>query len=352
MMHLDAFDYDLPEHLIAQEPAARRDHSRLLVLHRPRQDRAAAVLLHRVFTDLPELLAPGDLVILNDTRVIAARLVGRRARTEGKWEGLFVREEANGTWELMLQTRGHLLMGETLLVESPAASEEELRLVLVAKTPAGRWLVRPGLAGPAAPILARFGQVPIPPYIRKGRAVAADSQRYQTIYARRDGAVAAPTAGLHFTQEGFAALEKRGIERAFVTLHVGPGTFQPVKVEDVTQHRVEPEWGEVPAATVAAIARCKQRGGKVVAAGTTTVRVLENAPCPLAPWSGLCELTIRPPFSFRVVDALITNFHLPRSSLLLLVAAFAELDTIRSAYAEAIAQQYRFYSYGDAMLIV
>jgi S-adenosylmethionine:tRNA ribosyltransferase-isomerase len=328
-------------------------------------------------------------MVLNDTRVVAARLVGRRARTQGKWEGLFVREQSGGAWEVLVQTRGRLLVGETLLVDS-ATGGNQLSLVLVGKTPAGRWLVHPSLPGPAGAVLARHGQVPIPPYIRKGRANRTDSQRYQTVFARHEGAVAAPTAGLHFTPEVFAELAVRGIECAFVTLHVGPGTFQPVKVEDITQHRVEPEWGELPAATAAAIASCKARGSKVVAVGTTTVRLLETAAlseasgwrqppegkaefapvdipqvanypglptqgadAPRSPvWSGLCDLTICPPFTFRVVDALVTNFHLPRSSLLLLVSAFAGLDAVRAAYADAVEREYRFYSYGDPMLIL
>jgi S-adenosylmethionine:tRNA ribosyltransferase-isomerase len=349
-MHLSAFDYDLPGHLIAQEPAARRDASRLLVLRRPREGHPATIA-HHLFTDLPKLLSPGDLLVLNDTRVVAARLVGRRARTGGKWEGLFVREQTDGCWELLVQTRGTLLAGETLLVDSPD-TRDELRLVLVNKTPTGRWLVRPSRSGPAADVLVHHGQVPIPPYIRKGKAYAADSERYQTVFARHEGAVAAPTAGLHFTPEIFAALTARGIEHAFVTLHVGPGTFQPVKVADVSQHRVEPEWSEMSAATTAAIASCKARGGKVVAVGTTSVRLLETAGPRSPAWTGLCDLTIYPPFTFRVVDALVTNFHLPRSSLLLLVAAFAGLDAVRAAYAEAVQREYRFYSYGDAMLIL
>ncbi|MFO0926400.1 MAG: S-adenosylmethionine:tRNA ribosyltransferase-isomerase [Gemmataceae bacterium] len=206
-------------------------------------------------------------------------------------------------------------------------------------------------------MLARHGQVPIPPYIRHGRASPEDVAQYQTMHARRDGAVAAPTAGLHFTPEVVAALKARGIDQAFVTLHVGPGTFQPVKVDDVRAHRVEAEWGELPAATAAALAACRARGGRVIAVGTTTVRVLETAALhagsdPLVPWSGLTDLTILPPYSFRTVDALITNFHLPRSSLLLLVSAFAGLEAVRAAYEEAVRRKYRFYSYGDAMLIV
>jgi S-adenosylmethionine:tRNA ribosyltransferase-isomerase len=346
-LKLSEIDYELPQHLIAQEPAARRDESRLLVLWR-----GAVALGHHVFTDLSGLLAAGDLLVLNDTRVVAARLVGRRARTEGRWEGLFVRAGPDGVWELLVQTRGRLLIGETLLVDSPSSTP--LRLTLVRKTPAGRWLVRPGESGPFAEVLARHGQVPIPPYIRKGRATAGDSTRYQTVFARAEGAVAAPTAGLHFTPELFEQLAQRGIDRTFVTLHVGPGTFQPVKVDDVSEHRVEPEWAELPAATADAIAACKARGGRVIAVGTTSVRVLETAGRSSAgsAWSGLSDLTICPPFDFRVIDGLITNFHLPRSSLLLLVAAFAGLEPIRAAYLEAIRLGYRFYSYGDAMLIL
>jgi S-adenosylmethionine:tRNA ribosyltransferase-isomerase len=349
-MHLSAFDYHLPEHLIAQEPAGRRDASRLLVIRRQRMGSPGGIA-HHVFTDLPELLASGDLLVLNNTRVVAARLVGRRGRTGGKWEGLFVRERPDGSWELLVQTRGTLVEGETLLVETEGLADD-LSLDLIEKTPAGRWLVQPSLPGPAGAVLAQHGQAPIPPYIRKGRANSADQERYQTVFARHEGAVAAPTAGLHFTPELFTALTARGIDHVFVTLHVGPGTFQPVKVEDVSQHRVEPEWGELPAATVDAIADCKARGGRVVAVGTTTVRLLETAAIASASWSGTCDLTISPPFTFRVVDALITNFHLPRSSLLLLVAAFAGLDAVKAAYAEAVERQYRFYSYGDAMLIL
>jgi S-adenosylmethionine:tRNA ribosyltransferase-isomerase len=347
-MHLDLFDYDLPPELIAQRPLPERDRSRLLVLRR--RDGALA---HRHFLDLPGLLAPGDLLVLNDTRVLPARLVGRRARTAGKWEGLFVQELPDRSWELLGQTRGRLMVGETLLVEAPGRGNP-FRLVLVGKTPAGRWLARPGEDGPAAELLARYGQVPIPPYVRKGRAGPEDRAAYQTVYARHDGAVAAPTAGLHFTPRLFEELGRRGVGHAFVTLHVGPGTFLPVQVEDVTQHRVEPERGELPEATARAAADCKARGGRVVAVGTTSVRVLETAAREAtgAAWSGLTDLTVVPPFEFRAVDALLTNFHLPRSSLLLLVAAFAGLEPTRAAYRAAVEHGYRFYSYGDAMLIL
>lgn len=347
-MHLDDLDYPLPPHLIAQHPAPERDGSRLLVVRR-----GGPVVGHHIFRDLPGLLRPGDLLVLNDTRVFPARLVGRRERTGGKWEGLYLHDAPGGAWEMLCQTGGRPRAGEAVLAE-PEAGGEPLRLTLLGRTPGGHWLVRPEAGGSAAELLARFGRVPLPPYIRKGRGEGADRERYQTVYADRAGAVAAPTAGLHFTPQLFAELAGRGIGRAFVTLHVGPGTFQPVQAADPAEHRVQPEWGEVPAETAAVVAACKARGGRVVAVGTTSVRVLETAAREGLgkSWSGLTDLTVCPPFEFRWVDALVTNFHLPRSSLLLLVAAFTGLESMRAAYAEAVAHGYRFYSYGDAMLIL
>jgi S-adenosylmethionine:tRNA ribosyltransferase-isomerase len=343
-MRTDFFDYDLPAHLIAQEPCPERDRSRLMVVNR-----ADSAIAHHVFADLPDLLAPGDLLILNDTRVIPARLIGRRARTGGKWEGLFLREAPGGLWELMCQTRGRLAEGEAILVEPGG-----LRLTLVSQTPERRWLARPEVEGSALELLRRHGQVPLPPYIRKGRAAAGDVERYQTVYARKPGAVAAPTAGLHFTPRIFARLEERGIRRAFVTLHVGEGTFAPIKTSDITAHQMHREWGELPAMTADAIAACRSSGGRVVAVGTTAVRVLETvaATGPIRPWLGETELFIYPPYRFRAVDALVTNFHLPRTSLLCLVSALAGVELVRRAYGAAVADGYRFYSYGDAMLIV
>jgi len=341
---LGDFDYDLPPHLIAQEPVTPRDRSRLLVVHR-----AGAALEHRTFPDLSELLVPGDLLVLNDTRVVPARLLGRRARTGGKWEGLFLRAEDDGTWEVMCQTGGRLVPGETIVVEPGP-----LTLVLLDQLPRGHWRARPDPPGPARALLDRHGAVPLPPYIRKGRAMAADHERYQTVYARHAGAVAAPTAGLHFTPGLFERLERRSIGWRFVTLHVGLGTFQPIQTEDVARHRMHREWGALSAETATAILECKARGGRVVAVGTTSLRVLETvaASGPLRPWSGETELFIYPPYAFRVADALLTNFHLPRTSLLLLVSAFAGVDLIRRAYQTAVAEAYRFYSYGDAMLIL
>src|SRR5262245_35651502 len=342
-MRADFLDYPLPERLIAQEPAARRDASRLLVVRRP-----DASLEHRSFADLPELLSPGDLLVLNDTRVVPARLLGRRQPTGGKWEGLFLRVTAEGLWELLCQTRGRLSEGDVIAVEPGP-----LRLVLAGRA-GGHWLARPDPPGDAAALLERHGHVPLPPYIRKGREQAGDRERYQTVFARAAGAVAAPTAGLHFTPDLLDRLERRDVGRAFVTLHVGLGTFGPIKTEDVTRHTMHREYGELPAETVAAVRGCKDRGGRVVAVGTTCIRVLETVAAlgPLRPWTGETELFIYPPYPFRCVDALVTNFHLPRSTLLLLVAAFAGDELTRRAYAAAVEQEYRFYSYGDAMLIL
>ena len=333
------FDYTLPDRLIAQEPAARRDESRLLVVRR-----STGALEHRVFRDLPDLLAAGDLVVLNDTKVLPARLLGRRAKTGGKWEGLFLHRTADGLWEMLAQTRGYAEVGEVIAVEGG------LRLTLRGRTPDRHWLMEPDRAGTPPELLARFGQIPLPPYIRKGQAGDADAERYQTVFAEKAGSVAAPTAGLHFTADLLDRLAAKGVSTAKVTLHVGLGTFAPVKEADPTKHAIHREWCEVTQATVDAIAATKAQGGRVVAVGTTTTRTLETAG--MKPFCGETGLFILPPFAFRVVDALVTNFHLPRTTLLLLVGAFAGSDLLRHAYEEAIRRDYRFYSYGDAMLVL
>jgi S-adenosylmethionine:tRNA ribosyltransferase-isomerase len=360
-------DYHLPEHLIAQEPAAERDRARLLVV-----DRRTGTISHRVFADLPDLLAAGDLVVLNDTRVLPARLIGRREATGGKWEGLYLGQSADGTWELLCQTRGRLREGEAVVVSSERGalatagatrqavahashSDQLFQLTYVGRQPDGHFLFRPNAAGTPAELLTRYGQVPLPPYIRKGHAGPADADRYQTVYAGPVGAVAAPTAGLHYTERVFDRLRERGIERTFLTLHVGLGTFQPLQTDDYTRHVMHREWCELPAETAAAVNTCRTRGGRVVAVGTTAVRTLETAArrsrrC--EPWSGETDIYIYPPYEFRAVDALVTNFHLPRTSLLLLVGAFAGEELLRRAYHEAVERDYRFYSYGDSMLIL
>ena len=335
-------DYHLPEYLIAQHPAERRDESRLLVVRRE-----SGTLEHRTFRDLPDLLSPGDLLVLNDTKVLPARVVGRREATGGKWEGLFLAENG-GLWEMLAQTRGYPELGTVFVTDTG------LRLTLRGRTAERHWLMEPEPKGSPAELLARFGHVPLPPYIRKGNDEDADRERYQTVYAKHVGSVAAPTAGLHFTPELFDHLAEKAITTARVTLHVGLGTFAPVKVADPTKHAIHREWCEVTQPTVDAIRAAKARGGRVLAVGTTTARTLESAARDgeLKPFAGETDLYILPPFEFRVVDAMVTNFHLPRTTLLLLVSAFVGEELLRRAYAEAVAREYRFYSYGDAMLLL
>jgi S-adenosylmethionine:tRNA ribosyltransferase-isomerase len=337
------FDYHLPEHLIAQHPAPERDSARLLVVRR-----ATRALEHHRFCALPELLAPGDLVVLNDTRVLPARVIGQRELTGGKWEGLFLRAVETGLWEMLAQTRGYPEIGTAFVTDTG------LRLVLRGRTEDRHWLMQPEETGAPPELLTRYGHIPLPPYIRKGREESADRERYQTVYATTSGSVAAPTAGLHFTPAVFERLASRGIGTARVTLHVGLGTFAPVKVEDPTKHVIHREWCEVKPAAVELIRAAKERGGRVVAVGTTTTRTLETAARPdgLRPFSGETGLLIHEPFEFRVIDALVTNFHLPHTTLLLLVGAFAGGDLLRAAYEEAVAREYRFFSYGDAMLVL
>jgi len=338
------FDYILPPDLIAQEPCEPRDHARLLVARRSDHS-----LQHHHFYDLPDLLNEGDLLVMNDTRVVAARLLGKRARTGGKWEGLFLRELPDGSWEMLCQTRGSLQVGEAIDIEPGP-----LKLELLEKRADGRWLVKPLIPGSTFDLLERHGHLPLPPYIRKGAARDDDRVRYQTIYAQHAGAVAAPTAGLHFTPSVFDRLKERGIAWTAVTLHVGLATFQPIQVDDYTQHPMHREWGQLTQSSADAIHSCKERGNRVVAVGTTSVRVLESVARlgPIQAWTGDTDLYIHPPYLFKIVDAMITNFHLPRTTLLLLVSAFSGIDLLREAYATAIRERYRFYSYGDAMLIV
>lgn len=338
----DLFDYDLPPERIAQQPLAERDLSRLLVVPRD-----GAALRHHIFRDLPTLLRPGDLLILNDSRVIPARLIGKREATGGAWEGLFLQVQPNGWWEMLAQTRGYPQLGETFVVEPGP-----LRLTLQGRTADRHWLMQPQATEDAFTLLQRHGQVPLPPYIRKGRADADDVARYQTVYARHPGSVAAPTAGLHFTEALLERLAAMGVQRATVTLHVGLGTFEPMRSDDPSQHVMHREWCAVSPEVVTAVERCKAQGGRAIAVGTTVVRTLESAARlgTLTPFVGETDLFIRPPFTFHVIDGLITNFHLPKTTLLLLVAAFIGRDRLQQAYQTAIAEGYRFYSYGDAML--
>jgi len=336
-MKLSDFDYVLPPDRIALEPAARRDASRLLVL-----DRRTGAREHRTFGELARLLEPGDALVLNETRVRLARLIGRRA-SGGRAECLVVRPHPAGGWEGMIRPGGRVRAGERVAIEGGSfevveALEGGRRRVRVLDE-AGREVDPEVLGSPA-----------LPPYIAREPA-PEDRERYQTVYARELGAVAAPTAGLHFTESLLAEIEGRGVELVRVLLHVGPGTFLPIPVDDVEEHRMEKEFFRYPAEAAATLDRVRERGGRVVAVGTTATRVLETVGLGSGPREGWTERFIYPPYSFRAVDALITNFHLPRSTLLLLVAAFAGRREILNAYAEAIERGYRFYSYGDAMFI-
>ena len=351
----DAYAYDLPEHLIAQEPLADRAAARLLVVNR-----CDGSIAHRSIRDLPALLQPGDLLVVNDTRVVPARLVGSRERTGGRWEGLFLRcatqEPHRGAWIVLAQTRGRPEVGERIVLAGRDEGRREV-LQLVGRAEGGAWLARPiGAAAeePVEAVLMRVGRVPLPGYIRGGVEHAGDVDRYQTVFAREAGSAAAPTAGLHFTAELFAALAARGVERAEVTLHVGLGTFRPIMAERLDGHVMHEEWCACPPATVAAVEEAHARGGRVVAVGTTAVRTLETAALggTLSPWTGATDLFIKPGFSFRVVDALLPNFHMPRTTLMVLVSALASRDLVMRAYAEAIRERYRMLSYGDAMLIL
>jgi S-adenosylmethionine:tRNA ribosyltransferase-isomerase len=348
-MRTSDFDYELPPERIAQQPLARRDEARLMVLRR-----SEAAIEHRAVRDLPDLLAPGDLLVLNDTRVVPCRVFGRKPDTGGRVEFLFLEETGPGTWRALLHASRRPAPGARIPLGSGAAAAEILE-----DGGDGSVLVRVTCDGAFAGFLEREGRTPLPPYIRRdgtaGDAGGPDRERYQTVYARRPGAVAAPTAGLHFTPELLERLGARGIGRTTITLHVGPGTFRPVKAERVEEHRMDAERFEVPAGAADAISRTRAAGGRVVAVGSTSVRALESAADGaglVRPGAGRTDLFIRPPHRFRAVDAMLTNFHLPRSTLLMMVSALASRERVLAAYAEAVRAGYRFFSYGDAMLIL
>lgn len=339
-MQLADLDYALPPELIAQVPAPERSAARLLVL-----SRHGAPLRHAHVRDLPALLAPGDLLVFNDARVIPARVRGRRP-SGGRLELLFVQPlGSDAEWEVLV--RGSPRPGERVHLADADAC-------WVAPLGRGRWRLRIGVAGSVSAWLERVGEVPLPPYIHRPTGpTPADAERYQTVFARVPGAVAAPTAGLHFTTELIAALARAGIGHATLTLHVGPGTFLPLRPEEEAEATVLPERYELPAPTVERIAAARAAGGRIVAVGTTVVRALESAAAGvLHPGAGEAALFVRPGHRFRVVDALLTNFHLPHTPLLALVAAFAGWERVRDAYAEAVRRRYRFYSFGDAMLLL
>jgi S-adenosylmethionine:tRNA ribosyltransferase-isomerase len=344
-MRLSDFDYELPPDLIAQTPPATRGGSRLLCV-----DPAPSGLVDRQFADLPSLLAPGDLLVFNDTRVIKARLFGRKA-TGGQVEVLVERVLSDHEALVHLRASKPPKPGMVLVFGS---ADDPVSATMIERRGA---LFRLAFAAGhrVLDVLERHGEVPLPPYIER-KAELLDASRYQTVFAREPGAVAASTAGLHFDEPLLAALDARGVNRAFLTLHIGAGTFQPVRNDDLANHVMHHEAWSLPQQTVDAIERTRAAGGRVIAVGTTVVRTLETVAAgspdgSLSAGSGETDLFITPGFHFRVVDRMITNFHLPKSTLLMLVSAFAGTDTIRHAYRHAVEQRYRFFSYGDAMLL-
>jgi S-adenosylmethionine:tRNA ribosyltransferase-isomerase len=339
-MRTDDFDFDLPRNLIAQEPALPRDSARLLEVGGDLQDRMIA--------DLPGLLAPGDLMLLNDTRVIPARLRGKRGAASV--EITLHRRLEGGAWRAFARPAKRLKPGDRIDFGPTFHAD------VTEKHEAGEITVTPNLTDEVfSRALREHGAVPLPPYIRRPDGPGpGDSERYQTVYARTEGAVAAPTAGLHFTDRLFAALDARRVRRATVTLHVGAGTFLPVTAEMAADHRMHPEWGVVPRETARAVNETRAAGNRVLCVGTTSLRLIESAAAPdghVAPFEGETNIFILPGYRFRVADLLLTNFHLPRSTLFMLVSAFSGLDPMKAAYAHAVRQGYRFYSYGDACLL-
>lgn len=365
MSELDLYDYELPRELIAQEPLPVRSDARLMLV-----DRSTGSIEHHHVRDLPDLLRVNDTLVLNDSRVIPAKLVGYRTTTQGRWQGLYLRSDPEtGIWEVLTKTRGTLAPGESITVQDRNGLDGML-LRVVARTDEGHLLALPELPegfhdtevadrlDPDDPAswLERFGRVPLPPYIRDGHMVDADVEDYQTVFAKKRGSVAAPTAGLHFTRPLLKHIADRNIPTSSVTLHVGLGTFRPIATDNLADHPMHTEWCQIDADNAEQIRHYRKIGGRCVAVGTTCVRVLESAAAAgngaLNAWTGTTDLFIREPYEFQVVDALMTNFHFPRSTLLVLVSAFATRELALHAYQVAIENEYRFFSYGDAMLIV
>lgn len=348
-MNLEELDYELPADRIAQTPAPKREESRLLVLERARD-----CLRHLHFADLPDVLGPHDILVFNDTRVIAAQFEAVRA-TGGRVDALFLAADQAGQWEVLLRPSRRMRQGEII-----TSVIDAVPMRLVESLGAGRWKIHVETPEPAARVLDRIGHAPLPPYIKRNRSEdpaqrLADRDRYQTVYARVEGSIAAPTAGLHFAEDLLSALQAKGVRSAHLTLHVGLGTFRPITAAHLDEHTMHEEWFHLPDDTAESINDAQQRGGRVVAVGTTSCRVLETCAEPdgrVAAGTGWTRLFIYPPYRFRAVDALITNFHLPRSTLLALVFAFAGRERTLRAYEQAVRLHYRFYSFGDAMLIV
>lgn len=340
-MNLADFDYDLPEELIAQRPAPERDASRLMVLRR--SDRT---MEHRHFRDIGEYLRSGDALVLNNTRVVPARLIGEKVGTGARIEVFLTRPQGNGVWEALVRP-GKRVQKRTKLVFGGLLHAE-----VMGRTPNGDFRVRFEETTDFSERLEQVGRIPLPPYIKR-TPDEDDRNRYQNVFARREGAVAAPTAGLHFTRDLLDNLKVRGIHLCELTLHVGLGTFQPLRAENIAEGRLHEESAELSDDTAQTLRGVKSQGGRIVAVGTTSVRTLETAARSgeIQPFNGQTDLFITPGFEFRAVDAMVTNFHLPKSSLLMLVAAFAGTEFVREAYRVAVRERYRFFSYGDAMLI-
>ncbi len=352
-MKTSDFEYDLPPELIAQTPAPEREAARMLVL-----DRRSGQLSHRTVRDFPDYLNPGDALVLNDTRVIPARLFGRKKESGGRVEVLLLEEESPGVWLALYKAAGRARPGQCFEI-----GNDRIRGELLSREPEGRFRLRLACEGPLLQALEEEGLPPLPPYIHRPKGVpeegtavrAQDRDRYQTVYARRPGSIAAPTAGLHFSRVLLDAVAARGVSVEAVTLHVGMGTFKPIASDELDGHVMHEERYEVSAGTAARLNGLRAAGGRWVAVGTTSARVLETATDDqgaLRAGSGRTRLFIRPPHRFRAVDALLTNFHLPRSTLLVMIATLAGRETVLRAYAEAVRERYRFFSYGDCMLIV
>ncbi len=349
-MKTEDLNYELPASLIAQTPPAERQQSRLLVL-----DRADGSLSDRIFNDITDYLKPGDCLVLNNTKVIPARFYARK-QTGAHLEGLFLYEDTPGCWQVLLKNSRKIHDGDTL--ELLDRSLTPWYRAKAAKTDQpGQWILTPEIGIDPLQALQHIGFAPLPPYIKRGRIdvhTAEDLSRYQTVYAKQAGAVAAPTAGLHFDQALLETVQEKGVKLAYITLHVGIGTFRPVQTETLDDHPMHEERYEIGPEAAACINRTKQAGGRIIAVGTTSVRTLESVAKDgrIHAEKGQTRLFIRPGFNFQIMDALVTNFHLPKSTLLALVGAFAGMNAVMAAYRHAIARQYRFYSYGDAMLIL
>ena len=340
-MNKSDFYFDLPPELIAQTPLERRDASRLMCL-----DRFSGEIKHRNFYNLPELLHPGDCLVLNDSRVMPARLIGHRLPGGGACEVLLLTQRGNDQWECLVRPGRKLRPGARI-----SFGNGELTATIEAEAPDGNRLVRFSYDGIFMEVLDRLGEMPLPPYIKEK---LKDKERYQTVYSKVTGSAAAPTAGLHFTQDLLAQIRDMGVQICYVTLHVGLGTFRPVKEENILDHEMHSEYCMIPEETARIINETKQAGGRVVAVGTTSCRTLESfalADGTLKPSSGWTNIFIYPGYEFRCIDALITNFHLPESTLIMLVSALAGRENILHAYSEAVKERYRFFSFGDAMFI-